>query len=388
MREVAIIGVGMTPFGKFLDKRLEDFSRVAVWKAVEDAGVPPQDIEAAYVANSLGGLVTGQEGIRGQVILRDVGFTGIPVTNVENACASGTTALRGGWMEIALGLHDVVLALGVEKLFLPKTSDSIKILMADSELRLKNIGFQFSAWYAMELRKNMKKYGWKKEHLAMVVEKNSYNGSLNPYAQYRTPLTVEQVLNSRLVAEPLTLYMCASMADGGAAVILCEKERAKKYTRKPLVTVAACVLKSGRFVDARDPERPSITAVAAKEAYERAGMGPEDIDLAEVHDAMAPSELYHYEDLGFCPKGEGAFMIEKGRTKITGDIPVNPSGGLVARGHPIGATGLAQVGEIVWQLRGEAGPRQVPDPRVGLVENTGGIVEDEAGVATITILKR
>jgi acetyl-CoA acetyltransferase len=291
-------------------------------------------------------------------------------------------------MEVALGVHDVVLALGVEKLFLPKTADSIRILMADSELRLKNIGFQFSAWYAMELRKNMKKYGWKKEHLAMVVEKNSYNGSLNPYAQHRTPLTVEEVLGSRLVAEPLTLYMCASMADGAAAVILCAKERAKRYTRKPLVKVAACVLKSGRFADARDPERPSITAVCAKEAFERAGVGPEDIDLAEVHDAMAPSELYHYEDLGFCSKGEGAFMIEKGRTKITGDIPVNPSGGLVARGHPIGATGLAQVAEIVWQLRGEAGPRQVAGPRVGLVENTGGIVEDEAGVATITILKK
>lgn len=388
MREVAIIGVGVTPFGKFLDKRLEDFSRVAVWKAIEDAGIPPQDIGAAYVANSLGGLVTGQEGIRGQVILRDVGFTGIPITNVENACASGTTALRGAWMEIALGVHDVVLALGVEKLFLPKTSDSIKILMADSDLRLKNIGFQFSAWYAMELRKNMKKYGWRKEHLAMVVEKNSANGSLNPYAQHRTPLTVEQVLNSRMIAEPLTLFMCASMGDGGAAVILCEKEKAKKYTRKPLITIAACVLRSGRFADPRNPDRPSITSVTAQEAYERSGVGPEDIDVAEVHDAMAPSELYHYEDLGFCPKGEGAIMIEKGRTKITGDIPVNPSGGLVARGHPVGATGLAQVAEIVWQLRGEAGARQVADPRVGLVENTGGLVEDEAGVATITILKK
>ena len=388
MREVAVIGVGLTPFGKFLDKRLEDLSRVAVWNAIDDAGIPPRDIQAAYVANSLGGLVTGQEGIRGQVILRDVGFAGIPITNVENACASGTTALRCGWMEVALGVQDVVLALGVEKLFLRKTSDSIKALMADSDLRLKNIGFQFSAWYAMELRKHMKKYGWKKEHLAMVVEKNSANGALNPNAQHRTPLTVDQVLNSRIIADPLTLYMCASMGDGASAVILCEKEKAKKYKASPLVTIAACVLKSGRYVDPRNPDRPSITAVTAKEAYEYAGLGPEDIDVAEVHDAMAPSELYHYEDLAFCQKGEGAAMIEKGRTKITGDIPVNPSGGLVARGHPVAATGLAQVAEIAWQLRGQAGARQVTNPRVGLVENTGGIVEDEAAVATVTILKK
>jgi acetyl-CoA acetyltransferase len=388
MREVAVIGVGVTPFGKFLDKRLEDLSRVAVWNAIGDAGIPPRDIQAAYVANSLGGLITGQEGIRGQVILRDVGFSGIPITNVENACASGTTALRCAWMEIALGVQDVVLALGVEKLFLPRTADSIKALMADSELRLTSIGFQFSAWYAMELRKNMKKYGWRKEHLAMVVEKNSANGALNPNAQHRRPLTIDQVLNSRTIADPLTLYMCASMGDGAAAVILCEKERAKKYAVSPLVTIAACVLKSGRYADPRNPGRPSLTAVTADEAYERAGLGPQDIDVAEVHDAMAPSELYHYEDLGFCGRGEGAAMIEEGRTRITGDIPVNPSGGLVARGHPVAATGLAQVAEITWQLRGQAGQRQVAHPRVGLVENTGGIVEDEAGVATVTILKK
>lgn len=388
MREVAVIGVGVTPFGKFLDKRLEDLSRVAVWNAIGDAGIAPRDIQGAYVANSLGGLVTGQEGIRGQVILRDVGFSGIPITNVENACASGTTALRCAWMEIALGVQDVVLALGVEKLFLPRTADSIKALMADSELRLTNIGFQFSAWYAMELRKNMKKYGWRKEQLAMVVEKNSANGALNPNAQHRRPLTVDQVLNSRTIADPLTLYMCASMGDGAAAVILCEKERAKKHGLSPLVTIAACVLKSGRYADPRNPDRPSLTAVTADEAYERAGLGPQDIDVAEVHDAMAPSELYHYEDLGFCGKGEGAAMIEEGRTRITGDIPVNPSGGLVARGHPVAATGLAQVAEITWQLRGQAGARQVAGPRVGLIENTGGIVEDEAGVATVTILKK
>ncbi|MEK6710232.1 MAG: thiolase family protein [Nitrospinota bacterium] len=388
MRDVVIAGVGMHPFGKFLDKSLEDLARVAVWNAVGDSGVPPKEIQAAYVANSLGGLVTGQEGVRGQVILRDAGFSGIPIINVENACASGTTALRCGWMEVALGIHDAVLVLGVEKLFLPRTADSIRILMADAEVRLMDMGFQFIGWYAMELRKYMASYGWNKEHFARVVEKNSFNGSLNPNAQHRKPLSVEQVLNSRLVADPLTLYMCAPMSDGAAAAVLCSRERAGRYTARPLVEIAAIGLQSGRYADARGAARPSITTLAAKEAYERAGLGPEDVDVAEVHDAVAPSELYHYEDLGFCGKGEGAALIEAGRTKITGDLPVNTSGGLAARGHPVAATGLAQVAEIVWQLRGEAGPRQVADPKVGLVENTGGIVEDEAAVATVTLLKR
>jgi len=388
MREVAIIGVGMHPFGRFLDKSLGDLARVAVWNAIEDAGIPPKDIQAAYVANSLGGLVTGQEGIRGQVILRDAGLSGMPIINVENACASGTTALRGLWLEIASGVCDVGLALGVEKLFLPRTADSIEILMADSEIRLKNMGFQFTGWYAMELRKYMAKYGWTKWHFAKVVEKNSSNGSLNPNAQHRTPLSVEDVLNSRLIAEPLTLYMCSSMGDGAAAAILCSKDKAKQYTSKPLVEVASCVLKSGLFMDPRDATRPSITTLVAGDAYEQAGLGPEDIDVAEVHDAMAPSELYHYEDLGFCEKGGGALMIEQGRTKLTGDIPVNPSGGLAAKGHPIAATGVAQVAEIVWQLRGEADQRQIANHKVGLIENSGGIVEDDAAAATITILKR
>jgi len=388
MRKAAIIGVGMHPFGKFLNYSLEDMARVAVWNAIEDAGLPPKDIQVAYVANSLAGLVTGQEGVRGQIILRDAGLSGMPIINVENACASGTTALRGAWLEVASGLHDVALVLGVEKLFLPRTADSIEILAADSEIRLKNMGFQFTAWYAMELRRYMKKYGWNVVDFAKVVEKNSQNGSLNPYAMHRTPLTVEQVLDSRVVAEPLRLYMCSSMSDGAAAAIICNKGRARKYTGRPLIEISTCVLRSGMFMNPRDTNRTGITRLAANEAYEQAGLGPESIDVAEVHDAMSPSELYHYEDLGFCAEGEGPSMIEQGRTKLGGDIPVNPSGGLSARGHPIAATGLAQVAEIVWQLRGEAGPRQVSQAQVGLIENSGGIVEDDAAAASITILKR
>ena len=388
MRKVAVIGVGVHPFGKLLEKSLQDLSRVAIWNAIEDAGISPRDIDVAYVGNSLAGLVTGQEGVRGQVVLRDAGLGGIPIINVENACASGTTAFRGAWLEVASGLHDVALALGVEKLFLPRTADSIKILSADSDIRLRDLGFQFTAYYAMKLRTYMEEYGWTKTHLAKVVEKNSYNGSLNPNALHRKPLSVDEVLNSRLVAEPLHLYMCSSIADGASAAILCAEERAREFTSKPLIEIAACALRSGMFVDSRDTAESNIVTLAANEANEQAGLGPEDVDLAEVHDAMAPAELYHYEELGFCKKGEGAQLIEAGRTKITGDIPVNPSGGLAAKGHPIAATGLAQIAEIVWQLRGEAGKRQVHAPKVGLVQNSGGVVEGDSAAASIVVLKR
>ncbi len=388
MRRVVIIGVGMQRFGKYLDKSLQDLARVAIWNAMEDAGISPKDIEVSYVGNSLAGLVTGQEGVRGQVILRDSGFSGIPIVNVENACASGTTALRGIWLELASGAYDIGLAVGVEKLYLPKTADSIKILAADSDIRLRDMGFQFTAYYAMKLRKYMEQYGWTKKHFAKVVEKNSYNGSLNPYAQHQTPLTVEQILNSRLIAEPIHLYMCSSIADGAAAAILCSEEKAKRFAKKPLIQVAACALRSGMFRRPGETNPPNIVTLAANSAYEQAGLGPEDIDVAEVHDAMAPVELYHYEELGFCKAGEGAQMIEDGRTKITGDKPVNPSGGLAAKGHPIAATGLAQVAEIVWQLRGEAGRRQVENPKVGLIQNSGGVIDDDAAAGSVVILKR
>ncbi len=388
MRKVVVIGIGMHAFGRFLDKSLSDLGRVAIWNAIEDCRISLKNIQVAYVGNSLGGLVTGQEGIRGQVILRDAGLGGIPVINVENACASGTTAFRGAWLEVASGAYDIALAVGVEKLYLPKTADSIRILAADSDIRLRDMGFQFTAHYAMNLRKYMKQYGWTKEHFAKVVEKNSYNASLNPYAQYRTPLTVEQVLKSRLVAEPLHLYMCSSMGDGAAAAILCSEEAARKFTRKPPIEVAACALRSGMFKRPADSTRLNIVTLASQFAYEQAGLGPRDVDVAEVHDAMAPAELYHYEELGFCREGEGSRMIEEGRTKITGDIPVNPSGGLAGKGHPVGATGLAQVAEIVWQLRGEAGERQVNKPKVGLIQNSGGYVENDSAAATIVILKR
>ena len=386
MREVAIIGVGMHPFGKFLEKSLKDLARVAVWEAIKDAGVNPREIEVAYVSNALAGLITGQEGVRGQLVLRDAGLGGIPIINVENACASASTALRGAYLEIASGNAEVALALGVEKLYQEDTARSIAALAADCDLELGRMGFQFTAWYAMELRKYMAETGATVKHLAQVVVKNSYNGSLNPYAQHRKPLTLEQVLNSRPIADPLTLYMCAPMGDGAAAAVLCAKDRVARYTTRP-VWIAGLALRAGMFHDPAKPS-PSTVTLTARKAYEMAGVGPKDINVAEVHDAMAPAELLIYEDLELCPPGQGWRLIEEGRTTLKGDKPVNTSGGLAARGHPVGATGLAQVSELVWQLRGEAGPRQVPGARVGLVQNVGGLVEGDYAASSVVILKK
>jgi acetyl-CoA acyltransferase len=246
----------------------------------------------------------------------------------------------------------------------------------------------FVGLYSMQLRRWIEKYGATKEQFAKVVVKNSYNGSLNPYAQFRKPLTIEEVLNSRVIAEPLTQYMCSTMGDGAAAAIVCAKEVARKYTTKPLVDIAACELVSGTFTFPGE-EHEEITKRAVKRAYEKAGIGPKDVDVAEVHDGMAPAELKLYEELGFCEPGEAGRLIDEGRTSLTGTIPVNPSGGLAAKGHPVGATGLAQIAEIVWQLRGEAGPRQVTNnPRIGLTENAGGWSSDDNAACAVTILKR
>jgi len=390
MREVVVLGVGMHPFGRFLDKSLRDLAKVAIWDALKDANVPAKDVQVAYLGNSVGGLITGQEGIRAQTILGPCGFSGIPMVNVENACASASTAFRGVWLEIASGLCDVGLAVGVEKMFLEDRARTISALISVSQLELSKLGMQFAGEAAMRCKRYMRKYGGTKEDLALVAVKNSYNGSLNPYAYHRKAYTLEDVLSSSLIAEPLHLYMTSSIADGAAAAVLCSKDIAKRYTSKPLVTVAACVLKSGRYMDSDplDTDVQSTITFTANEAYEQAGMEPKDIDVAEVHDAMSPIELVSCEDLGFCKKGEGIRFLKEGRTKITGDIPINTSGGLCARGHPIGATGIAQVAEIVWQLRGEAGPRQVANPKVGMCEDSGGVVEGDNAAFTNIILKR
>jgi acetyl-CoA acetyltransferase len=391
MREVSIIGVGAHPTGRFLEKPLKAIAYPAIWGALDDAGTAPADLQAAYVGNSLGGLLTGQEGVRGQVVLAHSGITGIPIVNVENACASAMTALRGAWLEVASGAADIALAVGVEKMNVGDSARSIGALSAVSELELSEMGMQFTTSYAIHpkinLKAKMREYGWTIRDFAKPAVKNSYNGSLNPLAQHRRPLSIEEVVQSRIVVDPLTLLMCSSISDGAAAAVLCASDRAARFTSRKPIRIASCVLRSGqyRLVDDRRPDSATVTARAA---YRQAGVGPDELEAIELHDAMAPAELMLYERLDLCAAGEGPRLIDDRVTTLDGRQPVNPSGGLCSRGHPVGATGLLQICELVWQMRGEAGARQIePRPKVTMAQNQGGLLlgQDSAVYAT-TIL--
>jgi acetyl-CoA acyltransferase len=392
MREVAIIGVGAHATGQFTEKPLKDMAYPAIWNALEDAGAQPTDIDVAYVGNSLGGLLTGQEGIRGQVLLQHSGITGIPIINVENACASAATALRGAWLEVASGAADVALAVGAEKMFVGDSARSIGALSAVSELDLSQMGMQFTTSYAIHpkinLKARMEEYGWTIEDFAKPAVKNSANGALNPLAQHRRALTIEQVVQSRVVVDPLTLYMCSSISDGAAAAVVCSLNAAKKFTSKKPIRIATCTLRSGVYRLPND-ERLDTAATTAQAAYEEAGIGPDELEAIELHDAMAPAELMLYERLGLCDPGDGPKLIDDGVTTLRGRVPVNPSGGLCSRGHPVGATGLLQIAELVWQMRGEAGERQIEKrPRVTMAQNQGGLLlGQDSAVYCCTILK-
>jgi acetyl-CoA acyltransferase len=392
MRDVAIIGVGAHATGQFTEKPLKDIAYPAVWNALNDAGVGPADIDVAYVGNSLGGLLTGQEGVRGQVLLQHSGISGLPIINVENACASAATALRGAWLEVASGAADVALALGAEKMFVGDSARSISALSAVSELDLSQMGMQFTSSYAIHpkinLKAKMQEYGWTIEDFAKPAVKNSANGALNPLAQHRRALTIEQVVQSRVVVDPLTLYMCSSISDGAAAAVVCSLDAAKKFTNKQPIRIVSCTLRSGVYRLPND-ERLDTAATTAQAAYEDAGVGPDDLEAIELHDAMAPAELMLYERLGLCGPGEGPKLIDDGVTTLTGRVPVNPSGGLCSRGHPVGATGLLQIAELVWQMRGEAGARQIEKrPKVAMAQNQGGLLlGQDSAVYCCTILK-
>ncbi len=401
MYPVAVIGVGMTNFGKFLDRSLKDLSREAIDLALKDAGIDKEKIQAAFVGNAMAGIVTGQECIRGQVVLRAYGIEEIPVYNIENACASSSSAFHLAWMSVASGMYDCVLALGVEKLYHEDKKISFKAIgsavdvemMESIKETIKSMKEEggtgekrsiFMDFYAMLARMHMAMYGTKKEHFAMIAQKNHFHGSLNPHAQYREVYTLEEIMNSPVVAEPLTRLMCSPIGDGAAAAILCNGNIAGRFTSKPIY-VSASVVVSGKN---RSFEEPDIVERAAKKAYEMAGIGPEDLDVIEVHDATSAAELVAYEELGLCKKGEGARLVEEGATKLGGRIPVNTSGGLVSKGHPVGATGVAQIAEIVWQLRGEAGKRQVENAKIGLTQNGGGAIGNEAAVMSIHTFKK
>ena len=400
MQKVRVVGAGMTRFGKYLDRGLRDLAEEAVRNAVEDAGLDIKEINAAYVSNSVAGLITGQETIRGQAVLRHTGLMGIPIVNVENACASASTAFHLGWMAVASGLYNCVLAVGVEKLSDPDKAKSLRAFnaavdvseLAEIEKRLGRSGegasdrSLFMDLYISMLSSGAPSSqeamgGVTREQMALVSVKNHYHGSLNPYAQYREEVTLEQVLQSRPVVGPLTVLMCSPLGDGAAAALIVSEEFARtKALKGPRVD--ASVLVSGR---GDDRSMVPSTKRAAAQAYEMAGMGPEDIDFAEVHDAVAPAEISIYEDLRFCAPGDGPRLIEDRVTWLGGRLPVNTSGGLLARGHPIGATGLGQIAEVVWQLQGKGGSRQVENCKVGLTQNGGGHIGFDAAAMAVHI---
>lgn len=386
MRDVAVIGVGMTKFGKFLEIPIKDLGRMATWEALKDAGVSPKDIQIAYVGNACLGTITGQTMVLGQIILKEVGIRYIPITNVENACASGSSAFREAWMAVASGMYDIALAVGAEKLYAADTGLSTKALAGATEVEYEaNLGLTMPGHWALRAKRFMEKYGTTPEQLAKVSVKNHKNGCLNPRSQYRKECTVEEVLNSRMIADPLTLLSCNPLGDGAAAAVLVSKEVAARYTTKP-VWVAASALTSGCYDLDREIARNQLEERAGKQAFEMAGIGPEDLDLAEVHDCFTIAEFMRVEGLGLVPEGEYGKWMDEGWSEIGGKLAVNPSGGLLAKGHPVGATGVAQVAEVVWHLRREAGERQVPEAKVGLTHCSGGGVASDTPACCVHIL--
>jgi acetyl-CoA C-acetyltransferase len=388
MRDVAVVGVGMTEFGRHLKWGIKELGEEAVWKALKDAKMDPEEIQVAYCGNAVGGIVSGTQGSSpGQIILMQLGITGIPITRIEAACSSASCAFREAWIAVASGLYDVAIALGVEKMYIGTTEDRLKAMAAGSDAELESaMGVTFPGVFGMIARKHMHEYGTTPEQLAMVSVKNHKNGAKNPVCQYGA-CTLEEVLNSRMIADPLTLLECCPISDGAAAAILTTKELARKFTDEP-IWVKASSQSSGTFADDLDITTFGLTKRAAKEAYEMAGLGPKDIDLTEVHDCFAIAEILHTEDLGFCKKGEGGKFVEEGRTEIDGDTPISTSGGLLSKGHPVGATGVAQIVEVVEQLTGQSGERQVKNAEIGMAHCMGGFFHGDGATVVVHILAR
>ncbi|RLF58600.1 MAG: thiolase domain-containing protein [Thermoplasmata archaeon] len=375
MRDVAIIGVGLTKFGELWDKSFRNLIAEAGTKAILDAGIEGKEIDALYVGSMSPGRFVGQEHV-GALVVDSSGLSimNIPATRVESACASGGMALRQAYIAVASGMHDIVVVGGVEKMtdVVGGEATNILAMAADQEWEAF-FGVTFPALYAMIARRHMYEYGTTREQLAMVAVKNHENGLLNPHAQFHRKITVDDVLNSPKVADPLTLLDCSPISDGAAALILAPLDKAKEYTDKIVKIIGSGQASDSLALHGReDICTLKATVEAGKQAYKQAGIEPKDIDVAEVHDCFTIAEILAMEDLGFVKKGEGGKAVEEGRTRIDGDIPINPSGGLKAKGHPVGATGIAQAAEIVLQLRGEADKRQVKDAEIGLTHNIGG----------------
>ena len=386
---VAIAGIGMTSFGKFLDRSVRSLSEEAVKIALEDAGITADRVDRVYFGNAAAGLVTGQEMVRAQAALRFTGLMGKPMINTENACATGSTAFHLAWQCVAAGQADIVLVVGAEKLTHTDKAVSFGAFGAAVDMEEKQLdhigsgsGSIFMDIYAERTRRYMEATGVTSADIAQIVVKSRHAASLNPFAQFRKPTTVEEVLGARMISNPLTLPMCSSIGDGAAAIVLVSSRVAAQLTGARPVWVAASALVSG----SANTEGPNASARASKAAYEAASIDPRDVHVVEVHDGAAPSELINAETLQLCAPGEAVHLLRSGATDLGGKVSINPSGGLISRGHPIGATGTAQIFELAQQLRGEAGERQRPAARVGLAQNSGGQVGGDSAAAVVTIL--
>lgn len=364
MSRTYIAGAAMTAFGKHAGMLAPELAQHAILGAANDAGISLENVQAIYCANVFGGMILGQ------VIVRDLGLKGIPVYNVENACASGATAVHLARHAILAGQYETVLVFGIEQLT-QLGGGTIPLQLNDQMTALyAKAGMVLPAVYAMRATRYLHERDATRADLAAIAVKNRYHGSRNEYAQQQSETTVEAVLASRMVADPLTLLQCCpSQVDGAAAVVLTAKHRT---ARKPVRILASVVQSGMREEHDDDILDAEITARAARLAYEQAGIGPEDVNVVELHDAFTIAELLYYEALGLAKKGEGIGLLRSGATRIGGRVPVNPSGGLLAKGHPLGATGVAQMVEVTWQLQGRAGRRQIDDPKVGLTQCTGG----------------
>ena len=411
MNDIFVIGTGMIRFNKYPDGTVRGMARDAVNLVLKDAGLEKGDIQAAYVSNTFWGMFAGQHSIRGEVMLWDLGMDRIPIVNCENACAGASTALYLGYTAIKAGMFDVVLALGSEKIthenkamslgayatcmdvenfaahlkMFEEVSKQFTVKIPESQSAPGEGRSVFMDAYAMGARWHMSKFGSTQRQLAVICSKNHLHGSLNPLAQYQTTMSMEEVLADKPVAYPLTRAMCAPVGDGAAAAILCSEKYLKRLKEKRPVRIRASVLGSGMH---RDLDGPDIGERLSKQAYDMAGLGPKDINLAELHDATSYGELHQVEAMGFCKLGEGGIFAESGATTLGGRLPINTSGGLECRGHPIGASGLAQIHEVVTQLRGEAGKRQVEGACIGLTENGGGNLGVEEASMTIHIFEK
>ncbi|RLA15938.1 MAG: thiolase family protein [Gammaproteobacteria bacterium] len=406
MKDIYITGVGMTPFGKQPQQTVKSLTNTAVSAALVDASLELASLGAAYFANTGQGLLEGQQMVRGQIALRAMGVQGIPVINVENACASGSSALQLACQAVAAGQTPIALAVGAEKMVIDdrermfslfdtawdvsvadESYRRLQAMVEDADTDPDNVATRslFMDIYGFLTRLHMAHFDTTQEHLAMIAAKNHTHSVHNPLSQYRQAMTVDEVMAARPISWPLTLPMCAPVSDGAAAAIVCHSDVLTEEQKQRAVPVLACEIGIGSD---RQPEQfdQHLCRLIANRAYEQAGVGPADMSVAEVHDATAFAELQQTENLGFCSLGDGGALVASGATTLGGQIPVNPSGGLQSKGHPIGATGLAQIAELVTQLRGETGKRQVEGARFAIAENGGGFHGYEEAVAAITIL--